>query len=80
MNPAPFPVGGMALPRWCELVGIDRVTAYRWRLAGMLRCSANILGNLYLTRADDETFWERARAGEFARELKGIVVQQKERR
>jgi predicted site-specific integrase-resolvase len=80
MNPATFAAGGMSLQKWCEQVGIDRITAYRWRIAGMLQCSANILGNLYLTREDDETFWKRARAGEFTRELKGIVVQQKEKR
>jgi hypothetical protein len=71
MKDSAFPVGGMTLEKWTESVGRSVTTAYRWIKEGMLEVT-NVLGKFYVTKEADETFWARARAGEFEAETESI--------
>lgn len=69
---------GIMFDAWCAEVGVGRKTAFRWRqtiIGGepMLVVAGSINGRLFITAAEDERFWARARAGEFARELAGAA-------
>jgi predicted site-specific integrase-resolvase len=68
---AEFEVGGMTFDRWLESIGRSRVTGWRWVELGMLQ-TVNINGKNYITREEDERFWQRAKAGEFAQEIQSI--------
>ncbi|MDD5350027.1 MAG: hypothetical protein PHQ12_07435 [Chthoniobacteraceae bacterium] len=70
MNPQ-----GMMFDEWREKVGISRTACSRYRgtiINGrpMLTVSGNINGLLFITPEEDELFWRRARAGEFAKIVK----------
>lgn len=81
-SPAPAGMpGGMTFDRWLESVGRSRETGWRWRQAGMVM-PVNIQGQWYITSDEDRRFWERAKAGEFAKEIisvKDKVQKEKER-
>lgn len=71
--------GGKMLDAWCREVGISRRTAHRWRNllsngAPMLSVGGNIFGYHFITQEDDAKFWERAKAGEFAKEISAVVA------
>ena len=66
-----FAVGGMSFDRWLKSVGRSRVTGWRWVGKGMIS-PVNILGKNYITREEDVRFWQRAKAGEFAKELESV--------
>jgi hypothetical protein len=69
--------GGVVLTEWLRRIGLSRSTGGRWRGKGWIQPSVNIAGQLYMTDADIAAFWERAAAGEFAKDPDGIIVQQK---
>jgi len=59
------PVGLISLWAWCDRIGINRSTAWRWREEGVIKASVTIYGRLYLTTDDVQDFETRARQGEF---------------
>ena len=65
----PLRSGLVALPRWCESIGLSPVTAWRFRKRGWLK-TVNIAGRVYLTDEAVHEFTRRAEAGEFARDVK----------
>lgn len=71
--------GGMAFDRWLEVIGRDSVTGWRWVEAGMVK-PENILGRNYITTPEIRRFLGRAKAGEFAREVKGAAAKAKKQR
>lgn len=64
--------GGVKFSAWCERVGIARNTAYRWREKGWIKPTMEIGGQLYLSAEEEARFWERAAAGEFAKDQTGM--------
>jgi hypothetical protein len=65
--------GGMELNLWLDRIGRDRTTGHRWHELNMIE-TCNILGRLYITTAEIKRFWERAKAGEFAKASSGICA------
>ncbi len=63
----------MALDLWLQLIGRDEVTGWRWRNDGFI-ATENILGRQFITSDEIKRFWTRAKAGEFAREVKGAAA------
>lgn len=59
----------VALLAWLSSVGVQPVTAWRWRRKGWLT-TVNICGRLYITRETIAEFERRAMSGEFAKESK----------
>jgi hypothetical protein len=68
---AVFNLGGVSLKKWIEGIGKTPDTAYKWIEMDMLE-TINILGNHYVTKEQDERFWSRAKAGEFAKEVLSV--------
>lgn len=62
-------VGGppISLTRFCEQMGVNAITAWRWRRDGMLK-TVNICGRQYVRSEDVADFNRRALAGEFAKD------------
>lgn len=63
------------LDLWREEVGLGRTTVARYRNtivngSPMLVVAGNINGYLFITPEEQELFWKRARAGEFAKTIK----------
>jgi hypothetical protein len=56
----------IALNTWAGGVGIQPITAWRWRKLGWLK-TVNISGRVYITEDALEDFTRRAAAGEFAK-------------
>ena len=50
-------------------LGKTRTTGFRWRKLGLIEV-VNIFGRLYVTRDAIEQFEEKAKRGDFAREVK----------
>lgn len=69
---AEFQVGGMAFDRWLESIGRSKTAGYRWIELGMIQ-PINILGKFFVTREEDERFWQRAKAGDFAQETESVA-------
>ncbi len=59
----------VALNSWLTSLGVQPITAWRWRRKGWLR-TVNICGRVYVARDTIADFERRAAAGEFAREHK----------
>lgn len=68
--------GGIAYREWLRRLGVSRQTGIRWQAQGVIVPSINIAGKHYLTDRDIETFWERAKDGEFAKEFAGICKEE----
>jgi predicted site-specific integrase-resolvase len=68
MTPSPTFPGAMALHKWAATIGKSDDTARRWIKSGMLK-PTNIGGKHYVTADEDQRFWDRAKAGEFAAEI-----------
>ena len=58
-----------SLNKWCEQIGINPLTAWRWRKRGWLK-TINIAGRQYVSDEAIAEFNRRAEAGEFAVEHK----------
>lgn len=66
--------GGLrALNAWCEQIGVNQITAWRWRKKGWLT-TINIAGRQYVSDEAIAEFHRRAAAGEFAAEHKVPVA------
>jgi hypothetical protein len=75
---AEFEAGGMTIEKWMQSIGRESgATSARWIQKGMI-APVNILGKNFITREEDERFWARAKAGEFAQLGEGIIKKQKE--
>lgn len=59
----------VALNTWLTALGVQPITAWRWRRKGWLR-TVNICGRVYIARDTIANFERRAAAGEFAQEHK----------
>ena len=59
----------VALNTWLTSLGVQPITAWRWRRKGWLP-TVNICGRVYVARDTLAEFERRAAAGEFAREHK----------
>lgn len=55
----------VALNSWLTSLGVQPITAYRWRRKGWLT-TVNICGRVYISRHTIADFERRAAAGEFA--------------
>ena len=53
---------------FAKQIGRTPITIWRWQKLGWLGRSINIAGKPYLTRESLETFYARAKAGDFAQE------------
>jgi len=62
-------VGAMALSKWLKLVGVSKMTAWRWEKKGYLK-TENLCGRRYVTSAAIAEFERRLKAGHFAKEIK----------
>lgn len=56
----------ISLTRFIKQMGINTITAWRWRRDGKLR-TVNICGRVYVPAEEVANFNRRAAAGEFAR-------------
>ncbi|MDB6064073.1 MAG: hypothetical protein JWR26_281 [Pedosphaera sp.] len=64
---------GIELITWLEEIGRPgKSNASRWIDAGLIK-PVNILGRLFITREEEERFWTRANAGEFAQIPGGVA-------
>lgn len=61
--------GGMEFNLWLSLIGRDPVTGWRWAGDGVIK-TENVFGHPFITSAEIARFWDRVRAGEFARVAK----------
>lgn len=68
--------GGIAYREWLRRLGVSRETGIRWMAKKIITPSVNVQGKHYLTDQDIETFWERAKEGEFAKEFAGICKEE----
>jgi len=59
----------IALNQWLDSVGVQPITAWRWRRKGWLP-TINICGRVYVSREVIANFERRAAMGEFAKEHK----------
>jgi hypothetical protein len=70
----------MAFDAFMERIGRSRTVGYFWRKKGWLNAGINIDGSLFVEDSEIQRFWRRARAGEFAGDERGIVVDQKRKK
>lgn len=68
----------ISLDKFMQESGLSSVTIWRYRRAGWLE-TLNICGRVYVTREEIARFKARARAGEFARQLRPKASRAKER-
>lgn len=68
----------VSLTRFCQRVGVDRATAYRWRKDGWL-VTCSIHNNEYITAAELARFNARLAAGEFSRKRETVPGTMQER-
>jgi hypothetical protein len=71
--------GGMTLNAWLDALGLERGTGVRWMAEGLLGVApeqpggiVNINGRLYIPTQEQDRFWTRAAAGEFAKVAGGV--------
>lgn len=58
--------------RFVKAVGVNRSTAWRWRVEGMIRV-ANLCGRLYVFQSEVARFNAQLAAGDFAKPFKGAA-------
>jgi hypothetical protein len=66
--------GGMEYSLWLAKVGLSRPTGYRYRRDRKV-VTINIEGREFITTEEITRFWQRARAGEFAKKPRGASAQ-----
>src|SRR5687768_7900221 len=59
--------GIRSLSKWCREIGVNPITAWRWRKSGWLK-TVNIAGRQYVTDEAIAEFQRRAESGEFSKE------------
>jgi hypothetical protein len=62
--------GGMEFSLWLQKVGLSRPTGYRYRRDGKV-VTHNVEGREFILTEEIIRFWQRAKAGEFAKEPRG---------